>query len=307
MKIVIPMSGRGNRFLQSGYKIPKTLLQVDGRPVIQHVINMFPGEDDFIFICNEDDIENTDMQQILKDIKPEGKIKVIASHKKGPVFAVTQVFDEISDGEPILISYCDYSQDWDYEKFKKDIARLDPDGAIPSYTGFHPHLLRKNLYAGILADENCMMMDIKEKHCFTENPEDSFHSGGSYYFKSGSLLKKSFGELIDRDINLNGEYYVSMAYYLLKRDGLRIFIPKIEYFMQWGTPEDLEEYESWSRYFYKEFIKEKGVTEIPVERERLVKIPYKPGGQEFVINIGKTILQKYGQYNSNGRPWFSFF
>ena len=275
------MSGQGSRFVKDGFTIPKPLIEVDGKPIIEHVTEMFPGEQDFIFICNREHIENTNMEEILNKLKPEGNIMVIDNHKKGPVFAVQQVFNEIEDDEPVFVSYCDYGQIWDYEQFKKDIKKLDCAGAIPSYTGFHPHLLRKNLYAGILTDDKGMMIDIQEKHCFTPNPEDSFHSGGSYYFKSGALMKKYFKELMDEDINLNGEYYVSMVYYLFKRDGLGVFIPKIQHFMQWGTPEDLEEYEAWSRIIHNDLNKEKLVTDIPANREDMVKIPYEKDSPEF--------------------------
>jgi NDP-sugar pyrophosphorylase family protein len=281
MQIIIPMSGRGNRFVKAGYATPKCLLTVDGKPVIERVVNMFPGENDFLFICNKEHLQNTEMESILKHIKPDGKIRMIESHKLGPVFAVSKIMDELDDNEPVMISYCDYGQDWDFSQFKKDADRLDFSGAVPCYTGFHPHLLHKNLYAGVLADENGMMRDIQEKHCFTENPENSYHSGGAYYFKSGALMKKYFRELLDLKMSLNGEYYVSMVYYLLKRDGLPVFIPTVKYFMQWGTPEDLEEYEAWSRLIHREFAKEKQFTKIPAEREKLIKIPYEKGSEEF--------------------------
>ena len=50
MQIVIPMSGFGERFRRTGYSVPKPLIEVDGKPIIQHVIEMFPGEENFIFI-----------------------------------------------------------------------------------------------------------------------------------------------------------------------------------------------------------------------------------------------------------------
>ena len=52
-QIIIPMSGIGKRFLEAGYKRPKSLINVEGKPVISHVIDMFPGEKNFIFICNK--------------------------------------------------------------------------------------------------------------------------------------------------------------------------------------------------------------------------------------------------------------
>ena len=44
MQIVIPMSGFGERFRSVGYKVPKPLIEVDGKTIIEHIIDMFPGE-----------------------------------------------------------------------------------------------------------------------------------------------------------------------------------------------------------------------------------------------------------------------
>ena len=50
MKIIIPMSGFGERFRRVGYDVPKPLvIVVDGKPIIQHVVEMFSPEDEFFF------------------------------------------------------------------------------------------------------------------------------------------------------------------------------------------------------------------------------------------------------------------
>ena len=52
MKIIIPMSGIGKRFIEAGYDLPKPLIIVENKPIIEHVINLFPNEE-YIFICND--------------------------------------------------------------------------------------------------------------------------------------------------------------------------------------------------------------------------------------------------------------
>ena len=48
VQIVIPMSGFGERFRRDGYLVPKPLIEIEGKPIIAHVIDMFPGETDLI-------------------------------------------------------------------------------------------------------------------------------------------------------------------------------------------------------------------------------------------------------------------
>ena len=50
MQIVIPMSGFGERFRKAGYSVPKPLIMIDGKTIIQYVVEMFPGEKDITFI-----------------------------------------------------------------------------------------------------------------------------------------------------------------------------------------------------------------------------------------------------------------
>ena len=57
MQIVIPMSGFGERFRKVGYSVPKPLIEIDGKTIIQHVTEMFPGENDITFICNKDHLK----------------------------------------------------------------------------------------------------------------------------------------------------------------------------------------------------------------------------------------------------------
>jgi NDP-sugar pyrophosphorylase family protein len=38
------MSGMGKRFIDAGYFDPKPLIIVEGKPIIEHIINLFPNE-----------------------------------------------------------------------------------------------------------------------------------------------------------------------------------------------------------------------------------------------------------------------
>ena len=68
--------------------------------------------------------------------------------------------------------------------------------------------------------------------------------------RTGAILKKYYQQMLDQDINLNGEYYSSLVYNLMQADGLRTLIyDRVSHFCQWGTPEDFEEYQYWQRIF----------------------------------------------------------
>ena len=59
LNIVVPMAGRGSRFFDAGYEMPKPLIDINGHPMIEYVVkNITPNQDHrFIFICQEEHIQ----------------------------------------------------------------------------------------------------------------------------------------------------------------------------------------------------------------------------------------------------------
>ena len=272
------MSGKGQRFINAGYKDVKPLIEVNGLPIIEHVVNMFPGEEDFIFICNSEHLQTTNMRSILNRIAPKGKVVEIPPHKKGPVYAVQQVQELINDDEEVIVNYCDFACYWDYKDFLSHTRNRNADSAIPAYKGFHPHMLGTTNYA-FMRDDKQWMLEIKEKEPFTDNRMEEYASSGTYYFKKGADVKKYFEQLIDEDINLSGEFYVSLVYNLLLKDKLTVSIYEIQHMLQWGTPQDVEEYNGFSDYF-EAIIKERSKGK--AEKDAINMIPLAGKGSRFV-------------------------
>jgi NDP-sugar pyrophosphorylase family protein len=247
------MSGVGRRFLEAGYKDPKPLIEIDNYPIIKHVVSLFPGITDVTFICNEVHLKDTNMKDILTKISPRCKIVEVSNeNRRGPVDAVLQAQEYIRDDAEIIISYCDYGTVWNFTKFLEITSAGNYDGVIPCYTGFHPHMLGSDNYA-FCKCAGTKLVQIKEKEPFTDNKMQEYASNGTYYFKRGSLVKKYFNEAIKQNLNLKGEFYISLVYNLLVRDNLHVEVFEIEKMLQWGTPYDLEIYRKWSDFFNKRY------------------------------------------------------
>jgi NDP-sugar pyrophosphorylase family protein len=263
MQIVIPMSGFGERFRRAGYAVPKPLIEVDGKPIIAHVIDLFPGEMEFTFICNEEHLANPNyrMAQILGELCPTGRIVGIAPHKLGPINAVRQVEHLLDPAQPVVVNYCDFTCYWDWNCFKSFVVDASCAGAIPAYKDFHPHTLGTTNYAYIKemdrsgnqskdADKRVVWVaDIQEKQPWTDNRMEEFASSGTYYFASAQIMSDAFKQAMDQNLNVGGEFYVSLAYKPILAEGKKVAVYPLQHFMQWGTPDDLNEYNSWSDTF----------------------------------------------------------
>lgn len=248
MQVIVPMGGQGERFKKAGFKEPKPLLSIHGRPLIEHLLDQFPKEWDFVFPANEEHLATTDLRQVLEQARPGCRIVPIPSHKKGPVHSVLLAADAIAEDQPTVVNYCDFSFRWNPMDFTNFVREKPTDGAIVAYKGFHPHYLRPTLYAYLREDKG-LVAEVKEKGHFTPDRTQERASSGTYYFSSGRLMKKYFRQTVEEDLNHGSEYYVSLVYNLMIRDHRPVRAYEIPVFLQWGTPEDLQDYLYWDRLF----------------------------------------------------------
>jgi bifunctional N-acetylglucosamine-1-phosphate-uridyltransferase/glucosamine-1-phosphate-acetyltransferase GlmU-like protein len=244
------MSGIGKRFQNFGFKEPKFLINVLGKSIINHVVDMFPKIDDVIFIVNKNHYNDPEynLKEHLKKIAPNSKIFEIEEHEKGPGWAIIKAKDLIDLDRPVIVNYCDFNSIFDYDKLEKELSS-GIAGLILTYDGFHPHLIRSNQFAYVKKNQKHNVVEIQEKKPFTDNPKEEEASTGTYCFKTGKILLDALEDQIENNDNLNGEYYISLTYKSMLRKEMEIKTLKVTYFMQWGTPQDLNDFNYWADVF----------------------------------------------------------
>lgn len=270
------MTGYGSRFVAAGYKELKPFIKVMNRPIIEWIVKgMYPPDVNFVFVCRGEHLKaDPSMRERLQELAPKAAIVTINDWvKKGPVYDVLRAYrmlcqqqnsgggctecadDEVAGAAGIdtedgfIINYCDFYMTWDYAAFVQGVQECGCDGAVPCYTGFHPNLLpEKNYYASCLTDESDDLIEIREKYSFEKDKTKAKHSPGVYYFKNGAIMEKYCQMLTEHgECAINGEYYASLPYNFMVRDGLKVWVPtNVEYFCQWGTPEDMQEFVYWT-------------------------------------------------------------
>ena len=267
MKKIILLSGHSQRFLDSGFTI-KPLVQINKKTVIEYVIDSIKEMSDldykdYFFIVKKSDTANYHLDEFLYQQFPNCSVFVIDDHREGPVYSILQIIDSIEDSEEVLISYCDLYIKWDISEFINFARSSSSDGSIVSHTGFHPHRINNKYFAYMIVN-GPDVLKIQEKSPFTQNPDDEYASGGIYFFKTGSLIKKYFKFLYESNNRVNNEFYVTMTYNKMIEDGLKITHLDSKNYVCLGTPMDvnifssfltinkfidLEHIESTARYF----------------------------------------------------------
>jgi HAD superfamily hydrolase (TIGR01509 family) len=231
LNVLIPMAGAGSRFQQAGYTFPKPLIDVNGKPMIQVVVENLNIDANFIFVVQKSHREKYNLDTLLNLITPNCKIVEVDGLTEGAACTALLAKDYIDNNNPLFFANSDQFVEWDSNEFMYKMNETDVDGGIVSFRSTHP----KWSFAKV--DERGMVTEVAEK-----NPISDIATVGYYYWKHGSDFVKYAEEMIDRDIRVNNEFYVCPVFNQAIQDGksIRTFdIPKM-----WGlgTPEDLKYY-----------------------------------------------------------------
>jgi HAD superfamily hydrolase (TIGR01509 family) len=70
LNILIPMAGAGSRFQQAGYTFPKPLIDVEGKPMIQLVVENLNIEANYIFVVQKEHRKKYNLDTLLNLIAP---------------------------------------------------------------------------------------------------------------------------------------------------------------------------------------------------------------------------------------------
>lgn len=244
------MSGQGSRFVAAGIQIPKFMLKLGKKTILERIVANFPGVTDCLFILNEEHYNSKylNLGAYFKDNFPKAKVCAIAPHKNGPGYAIQQASEFVESGMPVVANYCDFDWRWNFSNFSRHLMS-DIDGLIATYSGFHPHMIRNSNYAYVKVDSNAKVIDIREKESFTNNPFSEEASSGTYGFRSGEVLLNAIQKQINDKVFLAGESYLSLTYKPMLDSGMHIETFNIDKFVQLGTPEDYLEFEKTRRHF----------------------------------------------------------
>ena len=102
LNILIPMAGAGSRFQEQGYNLPKPLIDVKGKPMIQHVVENIGLDGKYIFIVQKEHYEKYSLKYILKLIKPDCEIIITDGLTEGAACTTLLAKDLINNDNLII-------------------------------------------------------------------------------------------------------------------------------------------------------------------------------------------------------------
>ena len=231
LNVLIPMAGLGSRFKDAGYVFPKPLVEVDGKPMIQAVVESLGVKAKYTYIVQKEHYEKYNLSYLLNLITPECNIVQVDGVTEGAAVTCLLAKEYIDSESPLIMANSDQIVEWNSRQFIYDLMTKNADGGIATFKSTHP----KWSYARV--DDNGLVVEVAEK-----KPISDIATVGIYYWKHGSDFVKYAEQMIDKNIRTNNEFYVCPVFNEAILDNKRIFTSDIKKMWGVGTPEDLNYY-----------------------------------------------------------------
>jgi len=231
MNVLIPMAGAGSRFQQAGYTFPKPLIDVEGKPMIQVVVENLNIDATYIYVVQKSHRAQYNLDTLLNLITPNCKIVEVDGLTEGAACTTLLAKEFIDNDAPLLMANSDQFLEWDSNEFMYKMNEQKVDGGILTFHATHP----KWSFAKV--DEYGYVTEVQEK-----NPISDIATVGVYYWAKGSDYVKYAEQMIEKNIRTNNEFYVCPVYNEGIEDGKKFKTFNIEKMWGLGTPEDLKYY-----------------------------------------------------------------
>jgi HAD superfamily hydrolase (TIGR01509 family) len=231
LNVLIPMAGAGSRFEQAGYTFPKPLIEVNGKPMIQVVIENLNLDANYIYVVQKSHREKYNLDTLLNLLTPGCKIVETDGLTEGAACTALLAKDYIDNDNPLFFANSDQFVEWDSNEFMYKMQETNADGGIVSFTATHP----KWSFAKV--DENGLVTEVAEK-----NPISDIATVGYYFWKHGSDFVKYAEQMIEKNIRVNNEFYVCPVFNQAIEDCKEIRTFNTNGMWGLGTPEDLNYY-----------------------------------------------------------------
>lgn len=225
MRIIIPMAGKGKRMRPHTLTVPKPLIAVAGKPIVQRLV------EDITKVCGQKveeiayvigpDFGKEVEQNLIKIAEGQGAKGSIYYQEKalGTAHAIMCAKNSITGKTVVAFADTLFKADFVMDTEKEGVIWVQK---IEDPRQFGVVKLNSS---GVITD-------------FVEKPAE-FVSDlaiiGIYYFKDGDNLKKELQYLLDNDIKEKGEYQLTNALENMKAKGIRFEPGKVTEWLDCGN------------------------------------------------------------------------
>jgi NDP-sugar pyrophosphorylase family protein len=234
--VVIPMAGRGQRFADAGFRDPKPLIDVLGRPMYSWAVDSIPASlvERLVFVCLA---EHLAAYPLAEDIERRyaafGPVVVgLDGVTEGQACTVLEAREHLDPDAPLVIYNADTYCVTDLER---TLPGLPPDtvGVIGVFEAEGDH------WSFARTDDDVRVVETAEKRRISP-----WATTGLYHFTRAQHFLDAADAVIGRDERVNGEFYVAPMYNQLIAEGGLVLLDHAREVWVLGTPAELATFQA---------------------------------------------------------------
>jgi len=237
LNIVLPIAGRGSRFADAGYTVPKPLIPVHGRPMIDTVVrNVRPScAHRFVFVALREHLERLGMREALEQAAPGSVVVPVDAVTEGAACTVLLAREYIDSNDALMLANSDQWVDVAIDQYLATMDRDGADGLIMTMQADDP----KWSFVGL--DAQGFVTRVVEKEVISNEA-----TVGIYNFRHGADFVRAAEQMVAKGLRVNNEFYVAPVYNELIGSGARISIHNVgregSGMYGLGIPADLDQF-----------------------------------------------------------------
>ena len=231
------MSGKGKRFTDAGYSLPKPLIPVLGRPMFIKSLKSFPKLDKWFFVISEDILNNEVFVKSLEGFQFNYELISLKKTSQGQAESCYLAVNKIEKNTPFFVGPCDL------ELLNEiDLSTLflkNEDIVILTYNPKEINFKLPEHYGWIEDNENSEVKKIEIKTIKTINKANSKIISGAFIFRNKDIFLKYYQAMVSKKIRVNNEYYIDTLCRVALNEGRKIVSLNMSNVKSYGTPDEL--------------------------------------------------------------------
>lgn len=239
MQIVIPMAGEGRRFVEAGYKTPKPLIPISGKPMAIRAALSLPAASRYIFIVQEKHVKDHNISSALKAEIPNSIVIETPSVTMGQACSASLALPYLNLSEPVTVAACDNSHVYNQHDFEMRLCDTAFSCIVWTYRN-DPRVERNPKAYGWarVLDDGISIHSISCKIPISNEPKNDHAISGCFTFRKAEFLQMAIDYIIVNSMSTNGEFYLDSAPNALKALGRQSCTFEVQQYLGWGTPEE---------------------------------------------------------------------
>jgi len=196
-------------------------------------------------------LDNYPLEEALKKEYPSCDIVSISEVTQGQAITCSLGLKNVNEENSLLIAATDNGMIYDQDKYLALLNDAGVDAIVFTFRQHPSSKINPEMYGWVDVEANNSVRAVSVKKAISEDPFNDHAIVGTFYFRTVGFYNQALKRLLEKNIRVNGEFYVdSLVNELLEMD-LKVKCFEVDDYICWGTPDDYETFVYWQSFFHK--------------------------------------------------------